>query len=78
MSGARSVECVCTYNFTCGYCCRNAKPPHSTSYNPTFLGSSWNDAIANAKKKNGNQNPSAKELWFELKALNAPKEVVLP
>lgn len=24
---AKSVECRCTYNFTCGYCLRNAKPP---------------------------------------------------
>ncbi len=23
---ARSVECECTSNFTCGYCLRNAKP----------------------------------------------------
>lgn len=23
---ARSSECQCTYNFTCGYCLRNMKP----------------------------------------------------
>jgi hypothetical protein len=23
---ARSVECKCDARFTCGYCCRNAKP----------------------------------------------------
>jgi hypothetical protein len=23
---AISAECKCTHNFTCGYCCRNAKP----------------------------------------------------
>lgn len=23
---SRSAECECTYNFTCGYCLRNAKP----------------------------------------------------
>jgi hypothetical protein len=23
---ARSVECKCEFNFTCGYCLRNAKP----------------------------------------------------
>jgi hypothetical protein len=27
---ARSVECRCTNNFTCGYCLRNAKPWHYT------------------------------------------------
>lgn len=30
MSGARSAECQCEYNFTCGYCLRNAKPWHFT------------------------------------------------
>jgi hypothetical protein len=23
---ARSIECECTYSYTCGYCLRNAKP----------------------------------------------------
>ncbi len=23
---ARSIECKCDYNFTCGYCLRNAPP----------------------------------------------------
>lgn len=23
---AKSIECRCTDSFTCGYCCRNAKP----------------------------------------------------
>lgn len=27
---ARSIECRCEYNFTCGYCLRNAKPYHFT------------------------------------------------
>src|SRR5690242_19604474 len=27
---ARSSECQCTYNFTCGYCLRNMKPYHFT------------------------------------------------
>jgi len=26
MPKARSIECKCDYNFTCGYCLRNAKP----------------------------------------------------
>jgi hypothetical protein len=26
MSGAKSIECKCTDDFTCGYCLRNAKP----------------------------------------------------
>jgi hypothetical protein len=33
---ARSIECKCEYNFTCGYCLRNAAPLHTTSYNPVF------------------------------------------
>lgn len=24
--GAPSIECECTYRFTCRYCCNNAKP----------------------------------------------------
>lgn len=24
--GSISAECECKYNFTCGYCCRSAKP----------------------------------------------------
>lgn len=27
---ARSAECKCESNFTCGYCLRNAKPWHFT------------------------------------------------
>lgn len=27
---ARSAECKCERNFTCGYCLRNAKPWHFT------------------------------------------------
>lgn len=30
---ARSIDCKCTYNFTCGYCLRNAKPWHWTPTN---------------------------------------------
>lgn len=26
MAGARSAECKCESNFTCGYCLRNRKP----------------------------------------------------
>jgi hypothetical protein len=28
--GVPSIECKCTYNFTCGYCLRNAPPWHFT------------------------------------------------
>jgi len=34
---ARNIECKCEFNFTCGYCLRNAPPPHSTSYNPDLI-----------------------------------------
>lgn len=26
----KSIECKCDYNFTCGYCLRNAKPYYYT------------------------------------------------
>lgn len=31
---AKSIECKCTYNFTCGYCLKNAKPWHWTASHP--------------------------------------------
>jgi hypothetical protein len=34
---ARSVECKCESNFTCGYCLRNAKPYHFTCDNGTVI-----------------------------------------
>jgi hypothetical protein len=38
MAGAKSVECKCEIgHFTCGYCLRNAPPPHTTSYNPDLF-----------------------------------------
>jgi hypothetical protein len=34
---ARSVECKCESNFTCGYCLRNAKPWHFTCSNGVVI-----------------------------------------
>lgn len=34
---AKSIECKCESNFTCGYCLRNAKPWHFTCDNGTVI-----------------------------------------
>jgi len=34
---ARSIECRCEYNFTCGYCLRNAKPYFTTLSNGSAI-----------------------------------------
>ena len=45
---ARSINCECTYGFTCGYCCRNAKPYFFT---PTSNGYPFAEGVARAQEQ---------------------------
>lgn len=48
---ARSTECKCESNFTCGYCMRNAPPWIFTPYTGPFKFSYYNQLRLEQEKK---------------------------
>lgn len=48
---ARSIECKCDYNFTCGYCLRNAKPWVYTPSTSAYYFSNCNDSAIERDKQ---------------------------